>query len=50
MAGIIPDKPKLIKTPALSGLNPGSENLSQSDTIIDKLPRTQTTERYITFG
>lgn len=50
MAGITPDKPKHMKTPALRGRNAGSENLSQSETIIDKQPSTQTTDRYITFG
>lgn len=50
MAGIIPERPKLIKTPALSGLSAGSENLSHNETIIERLPNTQTTDRYMTFG
>lgn len=38
-----------MKTAALNGRQPDSENLSHNDTIMLVMPKAQTTDKYITF-
>lgn len=48
--GMTPESPNDMKTPALNGRNCGSENLSQSETMTDDMPKIIVRHKYNTFG
>jgi hypothetical protein len=45
-----PESPNDMKTPALNARNCGSENLSQSETMTDDMPKNIVRHKYNTFG
>lgn len=45
MAGMMPLRPNVIKTAALKGRQPDSENLSQRDTMMLVIPSAHTTDK-----